>query len=634
MSPEQWNSEEIDPRTDVWAVGIILHELATGRHPLDPLSKKRLEPVADLDIPMPQARDKYPQLGQLGAIIDRCLAKRKHERFDSAAALLEQLELLLVDRDAIESDEEQNPFAGLAPFQEADAARFFGRTHEVARLISHLHQHQFVTVTGTSGVGKSSFVRAGVIPALKRLGEGWEVCIVRPGRHPLETLAAAAVTSTGMPALTRTKQLVDTWREQPGHLGALLRERCRQRTGRMLLFVDQFDELYNADIEQDERDTFIACLEGVADDQSSPLRVILALRSDRLDRIAGDPEFMAQVTRGMMFLSPMTRDNVRDALTGPLERVDYRFETAELVEESEEPAPPPAPSRPPPAPEPEPRAVVSAGPPPPPVSGSAVEAAMAALPTAPPVDEGWQVDMFGEHYAALLPVQRPTIVSSEVDFIVHCAGLVAGASVLDVGCGDGAHAVAMAARGLAVTALDPAPAQLMRASQNAQAMGLSVNLVSGDMRQPPLEGQFDTIVCLGGTLGMFSDEDDRLAMQHMRDRLAPGGRLMLHVLNREYIVNRLPARSWWQGQGCLVLDEAQMFAPTSRLHVHRTVVFETGSQFEHNIALRVYGLTDLVHLCAQVGLQVLEYSGSRHTRGRIYGATSPEIWLLAQRPMG
>ncbi len=315
----------------------------------------------------------------------------------------------------------------------------------------------------------------------------------------------------------------------------------------------------------------------------------------------------------------------------PLEVEPQELDADDLFEEGEvedQAGPPPAPSRPPPAPE----AALSVGPPPPPVSSSTLDAAMAALPVAPSMDEGWQVDMFAEHYAALLPVHRQSIAAAEADFIIHCAGLTAGSSVLDIGCGDGAHCVAMAARGLAVTGLDPSPVQLMRASQNAQALGLSVNLVAGDMRQPPVEGQFDTILCLGGTLGMHGDEDDRISLQKMVERLVPGGRLMLHVLNRDYIANRLPARSWWQGQGCLILDEAQMFSPTGRLHVHRTIVFETGTQFEHNVGLRVYGLTELVHMCAQVGLRVLEFSGSRHTRGRFYGGTSSEIWLLAQRP--
>nr|MCH9687584.1 methyltransferase domain-containing protein [Deltaproteobacteria bacterium] len=325
------------------------------------------------------------------------------------------------------------------------------------------------------------------------------------------------------------------------------------------------------------------------------------------------------------------------------------LDAEDLVEEEPEPeppavteaGPPPAPaasSGPPPAPEAPPRAApppvpasLDTGPPPPPGATASIDAAVASIAAAPATDEGWQVDAFGEHYAALLSPNRAVSASADVDFMLHCMGLARGATVLDVGCGDGAHAVAMATRGMAVTGLDPAPAQLMRASQAAASAGVAVNLVNGDMRQMPGGGPFDAVICVGGTLGLYSDEEDRRAVTEMRDRLAPGGRLMLHVLNRDYIVGRLPARSWWQGQGCLVLDEAQLYAPRSIVHVHRTVVFETGTQFEHNMGLRVYGLTELVYLCAQVGLTVLEYSGSRHTRGRFYGATSSEIWLLAQR---
>ncbi len=338
-----------------------------------------------------------------------------------------------------------------------------------------------------------------------------------------------------------------------------------------------------------------------------------------------------------------------------IEQEPDELDAEDLVEEEAEVRPPvaeagpppapatppaPAPATPPPAPAesarpatppPVPAAGIDAGPPPPPVSRHNLEAAAAAISSAPPTDEGWQIDAFGDHYGALLPVQRGAAAAAEADFLVQCMGLARGATMLDVGCGDGAHAVALAARGMAITGLDSSPAQLMRASQAAQAAGVSVSLVNGDMRQMPPGGPFDAMVCLGGTLGLYSDEDDRRALAQMRDRLAVGGRLMLHVLNRDYIVGRLPARSWWQGQGCLVLDEAQLYAPRSRVHVHRTVVFETGTQFEHNLSLRVYGLTELVYLCAQVGLRVLEYSGSCHTRGQFYGATSSEIWLVAQR---
>src|SRR5262249_53760136 len=119
----------------------------------------------------------------------------------------------------------------------------------------------------------------------------------------------------------------------PGLLGAELRARCRRqaRRHRILLFVDQFEELYTQDIEPGDRATFIACLSGAADDASSPLRVMLSIRSDFLDRLADDRRFLTEVTRGLSFLPPMGPEELREALTRPLEEAGYRFESDEVA---------------------------------------------------------------------------------------------------------------------------------------------------------------------------------------------------------------------------------------------------------------------------------------------------------------
>ena len=113
--------------------------------------------------------------------------------------------------------------------------------------------------------------------------------------------------------------------------------------------------------------------------------------------------------------------------------------------------------------------------------------------------------------------------------------------------------------------------------------------------------------------------------------LRPGGKLVLNVFNRDYLVAVMPCRSWWQGRGCLVLDVADMNYMTNRMQVHRTVVFEDGRQFEHHMYIRAFSLHELGKMLATMGMRVLEVSGSRDTRGRFYGATSAEIWIVAQR---
>src|SRR5690606_27109092 len=117
----------------------------------------------------------------------------------------------------------------------------------------------------------------------------------------------------------------------------------------------------------------------------------------------------------------------------------------DLVEDDEEDevaepdsGPPPAPSRPPPAPDHEasgprgPRPAIDIGPPPPPVPTAQLDAALSALPSAPAVDDGWQIDAFGEHHGALVSPLRAGAVASEVEFMLHCMGLGPGATVLDI----------------------------------------------------------------------------------------------------------------------------------------------------------------------------------------------------------
>ncbi|HRI66039.1 MAG TPA: protein kinase, partial [Polyangium sp.] len=92
MAPEQWWSEPVDGRTDIWAVGIILYQLVTGDHPLVPLSAESVVRAAEREIPMPSVLDQLPNLGPLGLLIDRCLLKNVDDRLQSAEELCAGLE--------------------------------------------------------------------------------------------------------------------------------------------------------------------------------------------------------------------------------------------------------------------------------------------------------------------------------------------------------------------------------------------------------------------------------------------------------------------------------------------------------------------------------------------------------------
>lgn len=339
MAPEQWRGEtdNIDHRSDIWAVGIILFKMLTGRHPLAPLRGHQLMVTGVEAQPMPSIRSAGMDVpDELADIIDHCLVKHQRLRMDSAYTLLDALTPLVPGRYRHGTESEESPYPGLAAFHESDADRFFGRSRDIAYILACLRDRPLMGVVGPSGVGKSSFLRAGVIPALKHTGETWEDIIVRPGRQPLIALANALIVATDGHVRSsehyRSRALANRLSVEPGYAGVLLRERARECRHKILIFVDQFEELYTLVHDSRERITFTTCLSGMADDPNAPLRVVVSIRSDFLDRGSENRRFMADLTPGLVFLPPPDREGLREALTKPAEMFGYGFENPQMVE--------------------------------------------------------------------------------------------------------------------------------------------------------------------------------------------------------------------------------------------------------------------------------------------------------------
>ncbi len=353
MAPEQWWGEPVDARTDLWALGIMMYQLAVGVHPAgSPLTPEALIEIAKREIPMPGVRERLPDIGRLGTLIDRCLMKFRDDRVESADELCKQLEEISREQNELRSgnprDEERNPYAGLSAFQEHDARWFFGRETLVEHILLRLTDSPLLALVGSSGAGKSSLARAGVIPALVQGGEAWEAFVVRPGPHPLSILADLLLqhswqrSSLSMDAPSSRREhlsgpsnqrdtMVEQLRNEPGFFGVQLRARAVRRREHVFLFVDQFEEIFTLASDID-RQLFFQCLTGAADDSTSPVRVMISIRHDFLDRVASTSGPLAElISRGTVLVGPLDRSGLRRALTAPAEVLGFRMESETMV---------------------------------------------------------------------------------------------------------------------------------------------------------------------------------------------------------------------------------------------------------------------------------------------------------------
>ncbi len=308
--------------------------------------------------------------------------------------------------------------------------------------------------------------------------------------------------------------------------------------------------------------------------------------------------------------------------------------SADAAAPSAEPSPPASPPK-------TKRAETAEPPPPPPQAqkSAPVKAAPAKqAPKKPTSDDGkrrkkkpWFEELFDEDYLRTLPFLTPQATQFEANFVMESLGVDAGAQILDVGCGYGRHAMELAARGYHLVGLDSSLPLLLRGADEAQRRGLTINFVHGDMRDMTYESQFDGAYCLFSSFGYFDDETNKRTAQNIAKALKPGARFVVEVLNRDYLVADLPSRVWWEGDGCVVLEEVEFNYFSSRIVSNRSVVFDDGRQVEHEISLRSFSLHELGKFLHAVGFRVLEISGSMSTRGRFFGAHSRDIVVVAER---
>ena len=235
----------------------------------------------------------------------------------------------------IESKKFTNPFPGLRPFETDEYRLFFGREGQSDALITRLQRARFLAVVGTSGSGKSSLVRAGLLPALRGgmmagAGSGWRICIMRPGSDPFGNLAHSLAEKDvlleaggGLPPAEAEAVIEATLRR--GSLGLVdVAQHGQLADEKLLVVVDQFEELFRfraaraATSTDDDASAFVKLLLEAAQQRKFSLYVVLTMRSDFLGDCAQFQGLPEAINDGQYLIPRMTRDERRMAVTGPV----------------------------------------------------------------------------------------------------------------------------------------------------------------------------------------------------------------------------------------------------------------------------------------------------------------------------
>ena len=228
-----------------------------------------------------------------------------------------------------------NPFPGLRPFMQEEADLFFGRDRQTDALVRRLASRRFLAIVGTSGSGKSSLVRAGLLPALDAgfmapAGAHWRTAIMRPEDDPIGFLAHAlaapgALADFGLTAAGAVDVVETTLRRSSLGLVEAVRLARLEPHESVLVLVDQFEELFRfADVArgraggEEDAFAFVKLLLAATRQSAVPVYVVITMRSDFLGDCARFRDLPEAISDSQYLIPRMTRDELQEAIAGPI----------------------------------------------------------------------------------------------------------------------------------------------------------------------------------------------------------------------------------------------------------------------------------------------------------------------------
>ncbi|MFN8529769.1 MAG: protein kinase [Anaerolineae bacterium] len=367
-APEQVAGKLTTPQADIYSLGIVLYEMLAGVHPFPSLESMTMTQLTSQRIkdPTPPIRLVRPDIPEgIERILLKATAIDPNARFENILSMARafrevvdthQTSTTISSPLAIHrldpsghtrlDDMIPNPYKGLRTFQETDSIHFFGREALVRQLIRTFNRtrnlSRFMAVVGPSGSGKSSVVKAGLIPALRRgaiMGsEHWYYVEMLPGAKPFKELAAALVSV----ATTSPDDLIERLEQGDNGLRDVLNDILPPgMSNELCLIIDQFEEVFTLNDQDAEIVRFLSSLTTAINDPNSRLRLVITLRADFYDRPLLYPSISDLMRRNTEIVTPMLPDELERAITGPAKQFGITLEeglvSAIIAEVNEQP---------------------------------------------------------------------------------------------------------------------------------------------------------------------------------------------------------------------------------------------------------------------------------------------------------
>jgi len=244
-------------------------------------------------------------------------------------------------------------------------------------------------------------------------------------------------------------------------------------------------------------------------------------------------------------------------------------------------------------------------------------------------DAGWWDDFF--------PAVRPIFgiiskkaTNAQVRFILKKLNLGPGRTFLDCPCGIGRIALPLAKAGVKVTGVDITQSYLDEMAAKAKKRGLKIDIQRGDMRRIRFDSQFDAAGNMWTSFGYFEQESDNLlVLKQMFKALKPGGKFLLHVINRDWIMANFQANEWYEAGGGKILEERGFDFATST-SVGKWIIQKDGHERSFDTTIRMYSYHELLGMFKKAGFVDIEGYGT--VSGDPVGLRHFYMFIIGTRP--